>query len=153
MAHITTQKTTVAPCYWQNTRNRGTDIPGSIITRTKTLDSMGCQVKCQENENCNFFLYFTRNHPQWYKRRECRLLREGGELERNLKGHISGPKFCGSLNAKKSDDLVSLKNSLQSSEFINSTYVDLIDKNNNLVKILCPTRYRIRKGIYSFVVS
>ena len=61
--------------------------------KTKTADADSCQIRCQLNKECNYFLYLTRDHPQWYKRRECRLLRSTGILI-NKDNHVSGPKYC-----------------------------------------------------------
>ena len=74
-------------------RDSGTDIDNAIVLTTKTVDADRCQTRCQLNEECNHFLYLTRDHPQWYKRRECRLLRRTGLLM-NKNNHISGPKHC-----------------------------------------------------------
>ena len=72
---------------------------------TKTVDAESCQIRCQLNENCNFFLYLTRNHPQWFKRRECRLLRSTGILV-NKDNHVSGPKYCNTSSSFYEDQTV-----------------------------------------------
>ena len=81
------------PCFVENARDSGTDLNDSIIMKTKTVDADSCQTRCQAHDDCNYFLYLTRNHPQWYKRRECRLLRRTGILT-NEDEHVSGPKNC-----------------------------------------------------------
>ena len=80
-------------CYIDNARDSGTDHNESVIMKTKTVDANICQKRCQSHKECNFFLFLTQNHPQWYKRKECRLLRKTGSLT-DHSGHISGPKYC-----------------------------------------------------------
>ena len=80
-------------CFIDNARDSETDHNESVIMRTKTVDVNICQKRCQSHKDCNFFLFLTQTHPQWYKRRECRLLRKTGILT-NHSGHISGPKYC-----------------------------------------------------------
>ena len=67
-------------CFVDNTRDSGTDSKNSILMKTKTVDAESCQTRCRFSEGCNYFLYLTKEHPQWYKRRECRLLRHTGPL-------------------------------------------------------------------------
>ena len=82
-------------CFADNTRDSGTDSKNSILFKTKTVDAESCQTRCQFSEGCEYFLYLTKEHPQWYKRRECRLLRHTGILV-NEDHHVSGPKHCNS---------------------------------------------------------
>ena len=86
----------------------------------------------------NYFLYFTRTHPQWYKWRECRLLRQTGTLKKNKKGHTSGPKFCQSLSDDNNTNLVKFINDVdQSDEFNSSTFANLTRNFNDLITPLC----------------
>ena len=94
-------------CFIDNARDSGTDHNESVIMKTKTVDANMCQKRCQSHKECNFFLYLTQTHPQWYKRRECRLLRKTGILT-NHSGHISGPKYC-NLSASTSNRNDSVK--------------------------------------------
>ena len=126
-------------------RYTGTDLPESLITTTKTIDAESCQRRCKNRENCNFFLYFSPTHSQWFKRRECRLLRQRGTLQKNAEGHISGPKFCKHVSTNK-DTLRSLKQDLQSDLFINSIYDNLVQKNNKLISKICIEDYHVPKG-------
>ena len=100
-------------CYIDNARDSGTDDNESVIMKTKTVDAKICQKKCQSHKECNFFLFLTQTHPQWYKRRECRLLRKTGILT-NHSGHISGPKYC-NLSASTSNKNSSFKTIFPSS--------------------------------------
>ena len=93
------------PCFVENARDSGTDLNDSVLLTTKTIDADKCQTRCQLKEECNYFLYLTRNHPQWYKRRECRLLHRTGLLINN-DNHVSGPKYCNiSLTSDHKDSL------------------------------------------------
>ena len=52
-----------------------------IIRKTKENTVEDCQGRCQEENDCEFFLYFTDSHYQTWKRGECRLLRYQGEYQ------------------------------------------------------------------------
>ena len=138
-------ETTITPCFLLNVRYTGTDLPDSLITRTKTINAEGCQRRCQHRENCNFFLYFSPTHSQWFKRRECRLLRQRGTLQTHSEGHISGPKLCEHGKATN-DSFTSNKQELQSEAFIDSSYENLVQKNNKLISKICIKDYHIPKG-------
>ena len=117
-------------CYIDNARDSGTDHNESVIMKTKTVDAKICQKKCQSHKECNFFLFLTQTHPQWYKRRECRLLRKTGILT-DHSGHISGPKFC-NLSVSASNSSHSVKAVLPSStnSLVNAT------SHNNLAQLV-----------------
>ena len=140
-----------AKCFLSNVRDKGTDLPNNVITRTKTIDAGGCQRRCQQREQCNFFLFFSATHSQWYKRRECRLLKQRGPLEVNVEGHISGPKNCKALSdGKNNEDTEPLINiDFQSDTFIESAYDDFIRPNNILLSKTCLEDYRSLNGKYS----
>ena len=126
-------------------RYTGTDLPESLITTTKTVDAESCQRRCQNRGNCNFFLYFSPTHSQWFKRRECRLLRQRGTLQMDAEGHISGPKLC-EHDTAKNDSLTFAKQELQSEAFIDSGYETLVQKNNKLISKICAEDYHVPKG-------
>ena len=109
-------------CYIDNARDSETDHNESVIMKTKTVDADICQKRCQSHKDCNFFLFLTQTHPQWYKRRECRLLRKTGILT-DHSGHISGPKYC-NLSVSTSNGNHSVKAILPSSA--NSLELSLI---------------------------
>ena len=135
-------------CLLYNSRDSGSDLPNSIITRTKTNNAEGCQKRCQNVSSCNFFLYFTADHPQWYKRRECRLLRKTGTIQPNNKGHISGPKFCHSTSTQNNDNdnLNLLQNKLKYEEFITFLFANLQQSYNGLISNLCLSNFNVSTG-------
>ena len=137
-------------CFLVNVRDKGTDLPNNVIARTKTIDAKGCQRRCQKRDQCNFFLFFSPTHSQWYKRRECRLLNERGALEVNSEGHISGPKDCKMMAESKNDDKVKSIDSLgfQMEDFIESVYDDFIQPNNMLISRICHQNYKSINGKY-----
>ena len=142
-------------CFLVNVRDKGTDLPNNVIARTKTIDAKGCQRRCQKRDQCNFFLFFTPTHSQWYKRRECRLLNERGALEVNSEGHISGPKSCKVMADSKNDEQVASVTSLdfQMEEFINSVYDNFIQPNNMLISRTCNLNYKSINGKYNEIVK
>ena len=81
-------------CILNNTRLSGTDIRGSRIRETRAATVLGCQQECLKDLECEYFIYFTKQHYQRYKHETCRLLREGGQAQGNQRGHMSGPKKC-----------------------------------------------------------
>ena len=137
-----------AECFLENVRDKGTDSSDNVITRTKTIDAKGCQRRCQKREQCNFFLFFTPTHSQWYKRRECRLLKERGALEVNSDGHVSGPKNCKVTNAGQIDEnensLVSLD--FQKDAFIESAFNEFVEPNDIIISQTCLEDYRTLNG-------
>ena len=135
-------------CFLENVRDKGTDVPNNVIARTKTIDAQGCQRRCQKRDQCNFFLFFTPTHSQWYKRRECRLLKERGALEVNSEGHISGPKSCKMMSESKNDEKETSIGSLdfQKEDFIESVYDDFIQPNNMLISRTCNLNYKNING-------
>lgn len=84
----------LAKCFAEKGRYSGTDILASRIEETRAIDVQDCQVKCQSDPECNFFLFFDKNHYQRFKHLTCRLLRSKGQLKLDQLGHVSGPKFC-----------------------------------------------------------
>ena len=64
-------------CFKTDSRLSGTDMRNSVIKKTKVDSAEDCQEKCVENSDCQYFLYFTDDHYQSWKRGECRLLRKG----------------------------------------------------------------------------
>ena len=143
-------------CFWENTRDTGTDLPNSMMRRTSTIDVEGCQRRCQSREGCNYFLYFTSNHPQWFKRRECRLFRTFfwktffEKLEINKEGHISGPKFCRPVGTK-SDSTSFLKNEFNADKFTDFAYEKLTHDYNKLISTLCVSQFNLTNGKYTFM--
>ena len=111
-------------CFVDNTRDSGTDLINSVLLKTKTVDAESCQTRCQFSEGCNYFLYLTKDHPQWYKRRECRLLSHTGTLV-NKEHHVSGPKHCNLTKnytfVKESNDLVDLNRTFLESNIFQLT--------------------------------
>lgn len=101
----------LAMCFAEKGRYSGTDSLASRIEETRAVDVQDCQVKCQSHVECNFFLYFDKNHYQRFKHLTCRLLRSKGQLKLDQLGHVSGPKFCTDFDvqqlgvALKSDQL------------------------------------------------
>ena len=67
-------------CFKTDSRLSGTDKKNSVIKKTKVDSPEECQEKCVENSDCLYFLYFTDEHYQSWKRGECRLLRKGSIL-------------------------------------------------------------------------
>ena len=82
-------------CFAVDARLAGTDLKGSIVKVLKVDADQLCQEECFKEPECNYFLYFNMDHPQWYKHRVCRLLKQPGALQLDQKGHVSGPKICG----------------------------------------------------------
>ena len=64
-------------CFKTDYRLSGTDKRNSVIKKTKVDSPEKCQEKCVENSDCLYFLFFTDEHYQSWKRGECRLLRKG----------------------------------------------------------------------------
>ena len=62
-------------CYVNKGRYTGTDMVDSRIMEIRTLTINECQKKCVENEECQYFLYFSKEHYQRFKHYTCRLLR------------------------------------------------------------------------------
>ena len=62
-------------CYANKGRYTGTDMVDSRIMEIRALTIKECQKKCMENEECNYFLYFSKEHYQRFKHYTCRLLR------------------------------------------------------------------------------
>ena len=62
-------------CYVNKGRYTGTDFVDSRIREIRTLSPEECQQKCLEHEECNYFLYFSKEHYQRFKHYTCRLLR------------------------------------------------------------------------------
>ena len=81
-------------CLLKSTRASGTDIRGSLIRTIKTPTPKLCQQACQEEAECSYILYFSKEHYQTYKHTTCRLLKQAGVPKGNLPGHVSGPKYC-----------------------------------------------------------
>ena len=140
-------------CFLSNVRDKGTDLPNNVITRTKTIDAEGCQRRCQQREQCNFFLYFSPTHSQWYKRRECRLLKQRGPLEVNVEGHISGPKNCKALSDGKNNENTkpSINIDFQSDAFMESAFDNFVRPNNILLSKTCVEDYSSLNGTYSLI--
>ena len=81
-------------CIVENSRYSGTDLMGSVVRVLKKSDTKQCQAECARDPECKFFLYFNKQHPQWFKHGVCRLLRVSGDMKMNDVGHVSGPKNC-----------------------------------------------------------
>ena len=62
-------------CFSIKGRYTGTDLIDSRIKELRTLSTQECQEKCNEHEDCNYFLYFSLDHYQRFKHNTCRLLR------------------------------------------------------------------------------
>ena len=62
-------------CFSIKGRYTGTDLIDSRIKELRTLATQECQQKCNEHEDCNYFLYFSLDHYQRFKHNTCRLLR------------------------------------------------------------------------------
>ena len=62
-------------CFSIKGRYTGTDLIDSRIKELRTLSTQECQEKCNEHEECNYFLYFSLDHYQRFKHNTCRLLR------------------------------------------------------------------------------
>ena len=62
-------------CFSIKGRYTGTDLIDSRIKELRTLSTEECQQKCNEDEDCNYFLYFSLDHYQRFKHNTCRLLR------------------------------------------------------------------------------
>ena len=62
-------------CFSIKGRYTGTDLIDSRIKELRTLSTQECQQKCNEHEDCNYFLYFSLDHYQRFKHNTCRLLR------------------------------------------------------------------------------
>ena len=75
-----TAETGAESCFKTDSRLSGTDKKNSVIKKTKVDSPEECQEKCVENSECLYFLYFTDDHYQSWKRGECRLLRKGSIL-------------------------------------------------------------------------
>ena len=73
-AHV--QRTPQTDCFKTDFRLSGTDMRNGVIKKTFVDSPEECQEKCVENSDCLFFLYFTDDHYQSWKRGECRLLRK-----------------------------------------------------------------------------
>ena len=93
-------------CFQLNTRVTGTDIRGSVIKKVVRTSDQECQKSCEQEPQCEYFLYFTDTHHQSWKHGECRLLRQQGEFQENEQGHTSGPKTCPDT---KQDNIIKLK--------------------------------------------
>ena len=72
-----TPQTGAESCFKTDSRLSGTDMRNGVIKKTFVDSPEECQEKCVENSDCLYFLYFTDNHYQSWKRGECRLLRKG----------------------------------------------------------------------------
>ena len=118
-------------CFRENSRLSGTDIGGSVISKDKQETVEDCQEKCAETDECNFFLYFTDEHYQTWKRGECRLLRQQGEYQDDQAGHTSGPKVCDT-----------------DQELETEVKIFLTGVNNEIKKIEC-TRLERQRDFYS----
>ena len=129
-------------CFSKNARDSGTDVENSIVMKTKTVDAKNCQLRCQLNEECEYFLYFTRNHPQWYKRRECRLLRQTGVVQA-AEGHISGAKFCETPHKNSSGSANSVEELILARNLTIGNITNLVD---GLSGSLSVTRTKISAG-------
>lgn len=86
------------PCHHIDQRLTGTDLSGGRIAEIQVQTPEQCQGECVEAPDCNYFLFFSMNHYQPWKRGTCRLLALKGEYE-PAPGHISGPRNC-STSAK-----------------------------------------------------
>ena len=75
-----TAETGAESCFKTDSRLSGTDMRNSVIKKTVVDSPEECQEKCVENSDCLYFLYFTDEHYQSWKRGECRLLRKGSIL-------------------------------------------------------------------------
>ena len=75
-----TLQTESESCFKTDSRLSGTDMRNSVIKKTFVDSPEECQEKCVENSDCLYFLYFTEEHYQSWKRGECRLLRKGSIL-------------------------------------------------------------------------
>ena len=64
-------------CFKTDSRLSSTDMKNGIIKKTVVDSPEECQENCVENSDCLYFLYFTDDHYQSWKRGECRLLRKG----------------------------------------------------------------------------
>ena len=51
-------------CYVHSGRYSGTDLYGSIITENRQFAVEDCQEQCAANDECNYYLYFTKDHYQ-----------------------------------------------------------------------------------------
>ena len=74
------KRTPETDCFKTDSRLSGTDMKNSVIKKTFVDSPEECQEKCVENSDCLYFLYFTDDHYQSWKRGECRLLRKGSIL-------------------------------------------------------------------------
>jgi hypothetical protein len=119
-------------CFHNNARYSGTDLPNSIIRKTKAYDVNSCQTACLNNPQCNFFIYFTNEHKIWFKRKECRLLRLAGEVHENYSGHVSGPKDC---------SISDLTSSIQNTESTEG-YLETTDGNMETDKFHIPSQIK-----------
>ena len=95
-------------CFLMDTRVTGTDIRGGVIKKVVRTSDVECQKSCQDEPECEFFLFFNDNHYQTWKRGECRLLRQQGENQENQPGHTSGPKTCPETGGDIRDQLETL---------------------------------------------
>ncbi|XP_040564908.1 uncharacterized protein [Lepeophtheirus salmonis] len=96
-------------CHHINARYSGTDLKGGILEEDNALNASDCQSRCKMNSKCKYFLFFSKNHHQRFKHGICRLLQYSGKLEKDLPGHISGPKACLSPEVKNQINYICLK--------------------------------------------
>lgn len=99
-----TSEEKTSQCFKTRTRLSGTDVPGSRIKELQAQSAKDCQKRCAKEQDCNFFIFFSTEHYQMFKHKKCRLLREGGNVQPNQVGHISGPKMCSSSKVTNSLD-------------------------------------------------
>ena len=62
-------------CFTKDGRYSGTDLRGSKIREGRAESTAACQEVCQDEPECEYFIYFRTDHYQPSKRRICRLLR------------------------------------------------------------------------------
>ena len=76
------------PCFEDDIDYIGRDVNSCVDTLTETPED--CQILCQDDPQCNFFVWIKSSHRR--KNQCCFKNKIKRKMER--RGMISGPKFC-----------------------------------------------------------
>ena len=90
-------------CFFEDTSYKGNDLLGDCDLQPekwKRKSARGCQVLCQELEECNVFTWISPgSEGSWRNgRNRCCLKTKKNVIPVIRKGRISGPNFCGKFS-------------------------------------------------------